>query len=164
MAKAGFDSELFADVAAQQSAASNWDAGKKIQPKNQPQGTFQAEITAAELGRSASSDRLQIHYEMVILLGPSKDTIIHKYDGLETPEQVNMTQRQLTRLGADISKMNLEELPAVLLELEHQKVVIRCKQNKEFYNIFFQKVVGAQIGDRSSDSPTPPARRTSKRF
>jgi hypothetical protein len=146
--KEGFDPSIFPDTQSQQAAGNVWDAAKKRQPKFQPVGTFQVEITGATLERAQSSGRLQLHYELVVLAGESKDVILHKRDGLETDEQTSIAQSGLKRLGIPVAKINFDALPAHLMQLRGKHAVVQCKQNGEFYNIYFQKLMGETIGQR----------------
>ena len=140
-----FDRSLFdsAEEAAQASAM--LDAGRGYQSAHQPVGTHQAEITEAVLERSQSSGRLQIHYELTILVGPHKDTVIYKYDGLDTDVGTNITMQDLSRLGVDTAKVTIATLPAILITLKGKKVTIKAKQNKQYYNVNFVKILTTPV-------------------
>ena len=139
-----------------------WEDAKSVRPKNQPIGTFQATITNATLGRSQTSDRLQIHWELTILGGESKDVVLHKYDGLETPEQTAMTQRGLKNLGIEAAKYKLAQLPALLVSLKGKKITVLTRQNGEYYNIYFKRPVKAvtpgAAGSRPAGVPGGPSK------
>ena len=96
-------------------------------------------IISATLGASQSSGRLQITYTLRILAGASKGVEVKKYDGFGSEKQTSMTQGQLRTLGVDTSKISIKQLPVHLLKLQGQVVSIECKQNGEFYNIYFQR-------------------------
>lgn len=134
-----FDKDLFVDAQEAADVEQLWAEGRDVQREDQPVGTFQVEVTDAVLERSQSSDRRQIHYEMVILAGQHKDVILNKYDGLETPQQISITQSQLGQLGVDITAISFADIPATLLTLMHTKIVVRARQNGQYYNIYFQR-------------------------
>ena len=140
-----YDAELFQDAQEAQAAETLWNSTKAGVRPDQPIGNFQVELTSAVLGPSQSSGRLQIAYEMVILVGEHKDKVIRKYDGLDKPETISITKQQLKRIGVDSDKVSLSQLPAVLLSLKGSKLAVQCKLNKttqgEFYNIYFNKVI-----------------------
>ena len=156
-----YDETLFPTVEEREEALTAWDEGKEEAERGNPIGTFQARIAVAELGRSSSSNRLQIHYELEILVGEHQGIIIHKYDGLATAKQSSITQQQLKRLGVDISGLTLELLPAQLLELVDVQIVLATRQNEEFYNIYFQRRMSpgvAQGAPESAASAAPGAK------
>lgn len=137
----GVDNSLLPSGATENDDDSIFAEGLKDAQLDKPKGKFQARIDAAELGRSTSSNRLQIHYTLTILNGPSANITLHKYDGLATPQQTAMTTQQLSRLGVVLEGLTLQKLPAVLVDLVGQTVAIMCKQNKQFHNIYFQKLL-----------------------
>lgn len=135
------DESLFGSAEEQTSAEQAWNDGGSLAAQANPVGTFVAVIDEATLGRSQSSNRLQITYKLRIIGGPSNDAKIGKYDGLETPAQAKITRQQLERLGINTKALTLAQLPAVLLDLTGKTVQINAKQNGQFYNIFFQKLL-----------------------
>lgn len=141
MAEESYDSSLFPSATDAKNAESAWNSGQEEAEKGQPVGTFQAIIKEAELGRSSSSDRLQIHYSLEIANGEFKGVELHKYDGLETSQQASITQQQLNRLGVNTKNLSLNQLPAALLDLVDKTVQIRTKKNGEYYNIYFQRLM-----------------------
>lgn len=141
------DESLFPSAADAATADDVWSGGQEEAKRGRPVGTFQAIVLEAELCRSQSSDRLQIHYKLLIAAGEYKDVELHKYDGLETKQQASITQQQLNRLGIKTEGLNLKKLPAVLLALIDKKVNITTRQNKEFFNIYFQRMLGEAVGD-----------------
>lgn len=142
MAKQSFDSSLFPDKESLEEAVGAFSEGQEKAEKGNPIGTFNATIISADLGRSQSSDRLQIHYELELLTGEPKGETLHKYDGLATPDQVSITLQQLKRLGVKTAGIDLEQLPAILLDLKGKTISITTKQNGEYYNIYFQRMLG----------------------
>lgn len=159
-----FDNHLFTD--ANEAAVANdvWQEGQ-APPENQPIGNFQVDIASAILERSQSSERLQIHYELVILSGNHKDIKMDKYDGLETAIQTRISQAQLQALGIKVKGLTIHMLPAILLKLVHQKAAVKCKQSGQFYNINFVKlIVGTPQSVASrNDSQGPKTKKTTKR-
>lgn len=135
--------------------AGDWEQGKSQARKDQPVGTFQVEITSASIGRSQSSDRLQIAYEMVIIAGPSKDVVLRKYDGMGDAQQMSIAQSSLRALGVDTKKHGIKELPAVLLTLKGKQVAVTTKQNGDFFNVYFKRTVVKK--QTSSTAGAPPA-------
>ncbi len=142
------DSTLFPSAEDATEAQSVWDQGVAEAARDNPVGTFQAKINEAILGRSMSSDRLQIHYELEIESGEFAGVKVHKYDGLETSQQAKITQSQLNRLGVETTGMKMEEIPAVLLDLTGKSLIFSAKQNGRYYNIYFQRLM--QAGDEST--------------
>ncbi len=164
--KETYDDSLFPDAKSASEAASMWEDGKNQPQKLNPVGTFQVEIVTAEMGRSQSSERLQIHYELEILVGEHKGKKLHKYDGLGSPEQTDITQKQMKRVGIDSAKLKFEQLPAALLTLKGKRAVVQTKYNQDFYNIYFQKLITTAVtpggGDTAKGSKAAASK--SKRF
>jgi hypothetical protein len=153
-AQVDYDESLFptAEEAAEANAA--WGAGQERALKGRPMGSFQANINDAILTKSMSSGRLQIHYEVEITAGESKGTVLHKYDGLGSPEQADISQQQLKRLGVKLEGLTLKKLPAVLLDLKGKGVAITTRQNGEFYNIYFNRLLGEVVGGAEEGAAT----------
>lgn len=150
-----FDPMLKEDLAAAQEA---WGAGFTHKRDDQPAGQFQAEITAAVFGRSQSSNRLQIAYELTILGGEHAGKVVKKYDGLETATQASITQSQLKQLGVNVKELTLDKLPALLLTLLSKRITIKCKHNGDFYNVYFLKpIVDTRVAGATAGSPTSAA-------
>lgn len=141
------DESLFPSQEDFNDAQGIWDEGKEETERGRPVGQFQARIAVAELGRSSSSNRLQIHYELEILAGEYEGVVLHKYDGLATAQQASISQQQLKRLGVDTAGLDIPTLPAQLLELVDENVVITCRQNGEFHNIYFNRRMSEGIAD-----------------
>lgn len=136
------DESLFPNDEDFKEAQGIWGEGQEQADKAKPTGPFQASIENAVLERSSSGERLQIHYELKILTpGKFADEVLHKYDGLGSPQQASISQNQLRRLGVDTKKVNLKTLPAHLLNLKGKKCVINCRQKGEYHNIFFTKLL-----------------------
>lgn len=154
------DESLFPDKEALDAAQKDWEGGKEESEKANPVGVFQARIASAELGRSTSSNRLQIHYELEIAVGDMKGAIVHKYDGLEGAKSTSITQQQLGRLGISVDKLNLRTLPAQLLALVDEMVMISCKQNNEFYNVYFQRRITGGVGSEAEKGQAAATGRT----
>lgn len=143
-----------------------WNTGAEENAKGKPVGSFQAVINDATLERSSSGDRMQIHYELTILAGPSKDVVLNKYDGLGSAKQAEITQQQLRRVGIDPKKITLKTMPANLMPLKGKVVQITCRQKDDFHNIFFNKLVNTQAtaapragGTTNSPAAKPPAKK-----
>jgi len=151
-----YDEDLFpgGEEEAEEAEAA-WGEGEKA--SRNPIGTFQVHIDEATLGRSQSSDRLQIHYALTIAVGEYKERTIHKYDGLETPQQAGITRQQLTRLGVDTKGMSIKNLPAALVDLQDKYAVITTKQNGEYFNIYVVRLIEA------ADLKKRPTGRTTKK-
>jgi hypothetical protein len=147
------DESLFPNPEDEQEAEQLWGAGNEANDAAKPKGSFQAEILDSSLGRSTGTNRLQIHYHLKLLSGKPAEigTELHKYDGMGSEKQVEITQQQLRRLGIDTKKVNIKSLPAHLLNLKGKKVVINCKQNGDFHNITFQKL----MTDTPAGGPRP---------
>lgn len=135
------DPSLFPDASAMKDADDIWKGGEEEAAKRNPVGSFLWEIEDAELTRSTSSDKLQIHYHLKVLSPPENIGVeVDKYDGLGSPKQASITQQQLKRIGVDTSKVTMKTLPAILLELKGKKVLGTAKQNGDFYNMYFSKL------------------------
>ena len=141
------------DVAGDPELANIWNQGTEQRTKGEPDGKFQALIEDATLGRSASSGRVQIHYKLKVLTGPSSGQSLNKYDGLGSPKQVSITQQQLKRLGIDVDKVDMKKLPAVLLDLKNKTVDCMGKHSGDFYNVNFNKLINADAGDAAPYNP-----------
>jgi len=152
MAEQEYDAGLFPDKESAASANAVWTGGKEHAKKSQPIGSHNVNIDLAELGRSTSSDRLQIHYALTIVSGESKGVTLHKYDGLETEQQASITQQQLQRLGIKTDSVTIDKLPAVLLGLTDKKASITTKKNGEYFNIYFNRLLGEAIGDAAGST------------
>lgn len=137
----GLDKSLFPSQDDFANAQNAWNAGGELSSLEEPVGTHQGCIRKATLGRSQSSSRLQISYEIEVMLGESKGVKLRKYDGLETPMQVKITQSQLARLGIKVD--SIEKLPAALLTLIDKPIVFSAKKNGQYYNINFQRLIVA---------------------
>jgi len=161
MVKERFDKSLFGAASEAAKAEDVWQQG--IEGLNQPVGTFQVDIVTAVLERSQSSDRLQIHYELVVLAGANKDLKFDKYDGLETPDQTRISQAQLSALGVNVKKTSINALPAILLDLTHKKATIKTKQNGAFFNIYFQKLITGMPSSVPGTRTTPRRKTTKKK-
>ena len=155
MVQEKFDSELFEDAAEQKEVEELFNTAVKAPPG--PVGTFQVDITDAILERSQSSNRIQIHYELVILVGPHKDTILHKYDGLDKDVSVRIAGQELRRLGINLQSLTFATLPAHLVKLKGQRATITAKQKGDFYNINFVKLLLTVPGVSGSVSGPAPA-------
>lgn len=143
----GEDNALFPDADSLAEAEGMWSGAEEMQKASQPVGNFVAEITEAELTRSASSDRLQIHYGLLLVGGQSDGLQLNKYDGMGSPEQANITRQGLAKLGVNVANVTMKTLPATLLKLVGMRVRIRTARNKGgYYNIYFDKPVGTAVG------------------
>ncbi len=140
------DSSLFPDQASLAEGESLWNAGKEEAAKGQPEGQFNVEVVKADLGKSNSSGRTQIHYELKVVSGESAGITLHKYDGMGTAKQAAITQQQLARIGVDVRATSMAMLPAVLSELVGTTLAVTGKKNGDFYNIYFNKAVVADAG------------------
>jgi hypothetical protein len=136
-----FDPSLFPSATDMNSANDIWNQGTKDAENDNPVGNMQGIIRKASLGRSAASDRLQISYEIEVLVGPSAGKKLRKYDGLETAQQAKITQQQLARVGIKVE--GIQKLPAALLTLIDKPIVFSAKKNGQYYNIYFQRLLTA---------------------
>lgn len=140
-----YDEALFPDQSDVDSAVDDWNNGLEETAKGQPEGNFSVEIIDAEVTRSSSKDRLQIHYKLLVLTGDSTGTELHKYDGLEG-KSVRIAQNELSRIGVDPTRLTVHTLPAALLDIKGIKVACRGRINNDFYNVNFQRRLGEEIG------------------
>lgn len=128
-----------------------WNEGKDELEKGEPVGTFRVLVKSAAVGKSNSSGRTQIKYELVVTEGhESAGITLFKYDGLGSAKQVSMTMKQLNNLGVVVPKFNL--LPAALLDLQGSVVEVNAKKNGDFYNILFMKRVDAGSAGIAGDT------------
>lgn len=143
------DESLFPDEDSYKEAEGFWQGGEEAASKGRPVGSFQAKILSATLERSASSDRLQIHYHLEITGGTNDKEImgieLHKYDGLGSEEQAGITQQQLSRIGVPTKGVSVKTLPAVLLSLTDKQIVIKTQKKDQYYNIYFTKAMGTSV-------------------
>ncbi len=146
-----YDESLFPSAEAQKSAEAVWNEAAEINDKGSPTGQQTARINSAVFGEAASSGKPQIAYELEILIGESKGVKIRKYDGLSSAKQAAITQGQLNRIGVDTKAITITKLPAALLDAVGKTVQINCKQNDEFYNVTFNKLLTETVG--GADAP-----------
>lgn len=134
--------------------------GLKEHELGTPEGTFRVVIVKAAVGRSNSSGRLQIHYELEVASGhEAEGQKLNKYDGLSSAKQASMAYGQLSSLGVNPKTINAKTLPGILLSLQGRMIEVMGKQNPPFYNIYFQKMVDSEadgIPASSGDHATPP--------
>lgn len=132
---------------AQQSAELDaiFQEGQTKAARKNPVGTFQFDIQDATFEQSKNSGRWQIHYELQILTGEYAGEVLNKYDGFGSGDQAQISLSQLKVLGVDTTRLTHAQLPAVLLKVKGKQVVGRAKQNGEFYNINFQKLITAPL-------------------
>lgn len=154
MAENEIDQALFPDPSKLQDAEKMWGEAEDLAAAAKPVGNFTGVIGLAELGRAASSDRLQIHYHVTIEGGPSDGVELDKYDGLGSPEQTNITQQQLKNVGIDTKSVTIKTLPAHLLGLKDKKVIFTGKKNGQYYNINFLKLAGNDQTGSARTTPT----------
>ncbi len=147
------DNTLFPDPSAAAEADAIWQAGADENEKGKPQGAYNVTVVKAELGKSNSSGRLQIHYELKVETGDSAGITLHKYDGLGTAKQAAITQQQLARVGIDMRGMTMQKLPAVLASLVGSTIGVTGKTNGDFYNIYFNKAVDTAVGSDGNPDP-----------
>ena len=139
-----FDTNLF--DSAEEAKEMNDLFDKGVNAPQGPVGTFQVEIKDAILGKSQSSGRLQIEWKLEVAAGPNKGTKLPKYDGLNNETSIRITGQGLKKLGIDISKLSLKNLPPKLDALIGKKASVKAAQKGEFYNIHFLKLLIAPGG------------------
>lgn len=155
------DESLFPDAASAAEAEKVWGEGSAAAG---PVGTFQVLIKDATLGRSTGSDRLQIAWELEIMDGPSKGKVIRKYDGLATPQQASISKQQLQRLGINVAKIGLPQLPAALMTLKNTLAIVGAKVKGEFYNVTFNKKIEKLTGTGTTGAPPAGGKPKGKKF
>jgi hypothetical protein len=132
---------------------SAWEGGRKL--SEDPQGVFTATIVSAAVGRSKSSNREQIAYELKIEGGEYDGRVLRKFDGLTSEIQAKIAQDGLQALGIDTDGMSLSQLPSVLVELEGDRVEIEAKKNGRYHNIYFKRRVSESGGGSTEDPEAP---------
>jgi len=150
------DQSLFPSQAEASEAENLWKQGQDEAAKGQPEGQFNVIVKKADLGRSNSSGRLQIHYELQVASGEAAGTTLHKYDGMGTAKQAAITQQQLARIGVDVKATTMATLPAVLATLVGKTLAVTGKKNGDFYNIYFNKAVTTDVGGDGASGDSNP--------
>jgi hypothetical protein len=149
------NNDLFPNEADAGEAESLWKGGQDQAERGKPEGKFQVRIKKAALGRSNSSGRMQIHYQLEVVSGDSIGIMLNKYDGMGAVKQVAMTQEQLRRLGVDVKSLSIQQLPAALTTLIDRVVNVTGKVNGDFHNIYFNSMVDTEVGADGSSSSKP---------
>lgn len=112
-----------------------------------PDDNYVCRIESAILEEAKSSGRMQVHYDSVILEGDFTDRHVHKYDGLDTPENLPYVQGTLEALELEIPE-NLGDIGEVLEEAAGLVVAVTVNTRDEFTNIYFNELVeGYEAGE-----------------
>lgn len=142
----------------------NWKKASKRDPSefggsSIDDGIYRLRITGCELTESASSGRLQIHWEFTVAEGDNKGEQVHDYDGLESEDNLFFLQRKLARLGKEVPE-DVSAIEAVLQEIEKERPLIRArvKTKDDFTHVYINKMLddkGADVEFAEPDGSEP---------
>jgi hypothetical protein len=142
-------------------AKKNWKKGRQRHASGDtnfgndvPDGRYLAKLTAAEVGESQSSGRLQIMWTWKILEGDYKGETCFDFDGLETEDNLMWLAKKLETLGYE-SPEDLEEIEELLEQLlaDAPTFRIRLRTKGEFQNVLLDKPIesGEDEDDEDED-------------
>lgn len=119
---------------------SAWDEAEEKSGGEITDGTYQARVTGAKIGKSKASGRLQVAWEFTIISGEFKNRKAWTYSGLETKENLGWLKTMLARLKLSIPK-KLTDLPEILEAAIGLTAEIRLKTKGDFQNLHVQKLI-----------------------
>jgi|SRR3972149_1057395 len=125
-----------------------------------PDGTYQARLDTARVGRAKSSGRLQTHFGFEIVHGDHQGRSVDKYQGMEIKESLDFLTRDIwTMLGEKVS-FKWKEIERVYEKILDTIVEIKCvtDETSEIQNIWIQKKITKLSGEQKGKAtltPTP---------
>lgn len=106
-------------------------------------GRYLARLTAAEIGESKSSSRLQVSWTYKILEGDYKGQNKMSFDGLETEDNLMYLARTFGKYGYEAPD-DLEEVDALLTAIVKEKPMVKIrlktKGGSDFQNLYIDEV------------------------
>lgn len=139
-------------ASALQKMRSAWkDAEAKSGFQQVPDGTYQCRIESASIGRSKQKKRLQVGWDLVIVNGEYANQHLFKYDGIDSPENLEWLKGTLTNLGVEIPD-DITELPATLAELEGTYCEVTSKTKDEFQNVYINEALEGPDEDEDEEA------------
>ena len=120
-----------------------------------PDGRYLDHLTAATIGESKSSGRLQIQWTWTIADGEHEGDTKLDFDGLETEDNLVFLGRKLARFSYELPE-DITEIADILDELIEKRPMarIRLKTRGEFQNVYVDKIMqsSSEEGDDDTDS------------
>lgn len=115
-------------------------------------GRYLAHLTAAVIGESKSSGRLQIQWTWTIADGEHEGDTKLDFDGLETEDNLVFLGRKLARFSYELPE-DITEIADILEELIEKRPLarIRLKTRGEFQNVYVDKIMQASSTDDDDD-------------
>jgi hypothetical protein len=136
-----YDPLLFSSEEEFKEAQAIFGEAHKDHLEGNPIGTYQVLLEDVVWGKSQSSDKWQITWTLKIVGGKIDGKTLMKYSGFGSPQQAKMSMDELKKLGVDTAKLSLNIMPAICLSLKGKMASVKTQQNKEFYNIYFLKLI-----------------------
>ena len=117
-----------------------------------PDGRYLAHLTAAQIGESKSSGRLQIQWTWTIADGEFEGDTKLDFDGLETEDNLVFLGRKLARFGYELPE-DITAIADILEELIEKRPLarIRLKTRGEFQNVYVDKIMRSVDNDEDDD-------------
>jgi hypothetical protein len=128
-----------------------------------PDDVYQAKVSKATIGKSQSSGRMQVAFEFTIISGEFKNRKKWAYDGLETKENMDYLKTRLARLGVDVKKLKISDLPEALESILGTTCEIKVKTRGDFQNTYVQKQIDVDDVEDGGDSDDEKDWKPSKR-
>lgn len=126
-----------------------------------PDDRYQAKVTGARIGKSKSSNRIQIAWEFTIISGEYKNRKKWAYDGLETKENLDYVKTRLARLKVKIPKKisdgGLAEALEACIGLTCE---IQVKTRGDFQNVYVNKLIDVDSDDVQDADDWKPSKRS----
>ncbi len=117
-----------------------------------PDNRYQTKVTKVEIAKSQSSGRLQIAWEFTIMTGEFKNRKKWAYDGLETKENFDYVKTRLARLGINVKKKKIQDLPELLEACVGLTCEVQVKTRGDFQNVYVNKLIDIDAeGDGGGD-------------
>ncbi len=133
---------------------SSWEETEPSRGRiNLPDDNYGVRINSAVLEESKSSGRLQIHWDMTVIdEGDFENVSVHKYDGIDTEENLPYVQGALEALELDIPD-DLADIGETLEAAAGLEVDITVATKDEFTNIYFNELLqgAGEEGDDEAD-------------
>lgn len=125
--------------------------------KQIPPGRYDAQISDGEINESQNG-RLQAYIEVTVLEGENAGETQRKYWGLDKPEHLQYFHRDIMRLGYEVPD-DPEELETLLKEIvkDKPKLRIRIKENGEYMNVYFDKLIQSEGAEAPAPAEAPEA-------
>jgi hypothetical protein len=120
-----------------------WEGAEaKSQYSEVPDARYHGVISEAAVGRSKTSNRLQVSWDVIISEGDFENWHVWKYDGLEGEESLDWLMTTLEALDLEAPD-DLSDLPGILAEAVGLEIEFDVKTKNEFQNVYFREAIGS---------------------